>query len=417
MAKPQSFKKLEFDPASEGPLAGVRVLDLSRVIAGNMMTHQLADFGADVIKVEDPKKGDPVRAWGNDGIETTWKVYARNKKSIGLNLRDERARAVLLKLVPTADILVENFRPGRLEQMGLAPEVLLEHNPKLVIMRISGFGQSGPYRDRPGFGTMIEALSGFAARNGFADREPVLPPMPLADIVSGQSGAFAAMVALREVEVNGGKGQIIDLALLEAMHAIMGPESMILRLTGQVKQRSGSASNTAAPRDAYKTKDGLFVALSASIQTLAERVFRAIGREDMIENPKYRTNQDRVQHKDEVNGVVAEWVATRTRDEVMDVFEREDITASPIYDPRDMEKDVHFIEREVIVELPDEDIGNAPMHNIAPRMSRTPGTFRHPAPAIGADTDEILQGIGLSSAELDELRETGAIGGKEKASA
>lgn len=415
MADPHSFRKHQFDPASRGPLAGVRVLDLSRVIAGNMMTHQLADFGADVIKIEDPKKGDPVRAWGDDGIETTWKVYARNKRSLGLNLRDERAKALLLKLVPTADILVENFRPGRLEQMGLAPEVLLEHNPKLVIMRISGFGQSGPYRDRPGFGTMIEALSGFAARNGFPDREPVLPPMPLADIISGITGAYAAMVALREVEVNGGEGQVIDLALLEAMHAIMGPESLILRLTGKVKQRSGSASNTAAPRDAYKTKDGLFVALSASIQTLAERVFRAIGREDMIENPKYRTNQDRVQHKEEVNGTVAQWVATRTRDEVMEIFEREEITASPIYDPRDMEKDTHFIDREVIVELPDDDMGSAPMHNITPRMSRTPGTFRKAAPGLGADTDDVLQEIGLSASELDELRADGAIGGKTKA--
>ena len=410
MTGPDPFQKLDFDSTREGPLAGVRVLDLSRVVAGNILSVQLADFGADVIKVENPAKGDPLRSWGNDNIETTWKAYARNKKSIGLNLRAQRGREILLELVKTAQILVENFRPGRLEEMGLGPDVLQTRNPKLVIVRISGFGQTGPYKDRPGFGTMIEALSGFAARNGFADREPVLPPCALADIISGLTGAFATMVALREVEVSGGKGQIIDLALLEAMHAIMGPESMMLKITGEIKQRSGNASNTAAPRDVYRTKDGEYIALSASIQTIAERVFRVIGRADMIDNPRYRTNQDRVRHKDEVNGAVAEWVGKRTRDEVMEIFERGEITASPIYDPRDMQLDPHFIERGVIVELPDEDIGSAPMHNIVPRFSETPGTFRNAAPRIGADTDTLLEAIGIDDSERAELKASGVIG-------
>lgn len=414
MAGPGPFQKLDFDPSRNGPLAGVRVLDLTRVVAGNMLTLQLADFGAEVIKVEDPVKGDPLRSWGNDGVETSWKVYARNKKSIGLNLREERARAILLELVSEAQILVENFRPGRLEQMGLGPDVLHQCNPKLVIVRISGFGQTGPYRDRPGFGTMIEALCGFAARNGFPDREPLLPPLALADIISGLTGAFATMVALREVETNGGKGQVIDLALLEAMHAVMGPESMMLKVTGKIKERVGNASNTAAPRDVYRTKDGAWIALSASIQTIAERVFRVIGRADMIDNPRYRTNQDRVRHKEEVNGAVAEWVGARTQDEVMEIFEREEITASPIYDPRDMEHDPHFIERGVIVELPDEDIGSAPMHNIVPRLSATPGTLRNAAPRIGADTDTLLEAIGIDAAARAELRASGIIGGGEE---
>lgn len=414
MAEQEPFQKLDFDPSSEGPLAGLRVLDLTRVVAGNILTVQLADFGAEVIKVEDPAKGDPLRSWGNDGIETTWKAYARNKKSIGLNLREERAREILLELVTGAQILVENFRPGRLEQMGLAPDVLHARNPKLVIVRISGFGQTGPYRERPGFGTMIEALSGFAARNGFADREPVLPPVALADILSGLTGAFSTMVALREVEVRGGKGQIIDLALLEAMHAVMGPEAMMLKVTGDIKKRSGNASNTAAPRDVFRTKDGEWIALSASIQTLAERVFRVIGRADMIDNPRYRTNQDRVRHKEEVNGAVADWVAARTRDEVMEIFEREEVTASPIYDPRDMQSDPHFVERGVIVELPDEDIGWAPMHNIVPRFSQTPGTFRTAAPRIGADTDTLLEAMGIDAGTRAELRASGVIGGGEE---
>jgi len=411
MTGQEPFQKLEFDPDNKGPLEGVRVLDLSRVVAGNILPVQLADFGAEVIKVENPAKGDPLRSWGNDGIETNWKAYARNKKSIGLNLREARAREIVLELAASAQILVENFRPGRLEEMGLGPDALHERNPKLVIVRISGFGQTGPYRGRPGFGTMIEALSGFAARNGFADREPVLPPCALADIISGLTGAFATMVALREVEVSGGKGQVIDLALLEAMHAIMGPESMALKITGKIKKRSGNASNTAAPRDVYRTKDGEWIALSASIQTIAERVFRVIGRADMIDNPRYRTNQDRVRHKDEVNGAVAEWVAERTRDEVMEIFEREDVTASPIYDPRDMQHDRHFIERGVLVDLPDEDIGSAPMHNIVPRFSQTPGTFRYAAPRLGADTDSVLGAIGIDAGERAELKASGVIGG------
>ncbi|MDA7947014.1 MAG: CoA transferase [Hyphomicrobiaceae bacterium] len=411
MAEPGPFPKQEFDPSKAGPLDGVRVLDLSRVVVGNMLTLQLADFGADVIKIEDPAKGDPLRSWGNDGVETTWKEYSRNKRSVGLNLRDERARQLLLRLVSTAHVLIENFRPGRLEEMGLSPDTLHKQNPGLVIVRISGFGQTGPYRERPGFGTLIEALSGFAARNGFADREPVLPPLALADMVSGLTGAFATMVALREVEAKGGKGQVIDLALLDAMHAIMGPESMILQLTDTVKERSGNASSTAAPRDVYRTKDGSYIALSASIQTMAERVFRAIGREDVIDDPRYRTNQDRVRHKDEVNGLVAEWVAERTRDDVMKIFEREEITASPIYDPRDMTRDPHFIDRGVIVELPDDDIGSAPMHNIVPRLSETPGGFRRPAPGIGADTDDLLEEIGVDQTERAALRSAGIIGG------
>jgi crotonobetainyl-CoA:carnitine CoA-transferase CaiB-like acyl-CoA transferase len=411
MGEPGSFPKRDFDPSNEGPLNGVRVLDLSRVVAGNMMSLQLADFGAEVIKVEDPVKGDPLRSWGNDGVETTWKVYSRNKKSIGLNLREAKAREILLELVSTAQILVENFRPGRLEQMGLAPDVLHERNPSLVIVRISGFGQTGPYRNRPGFGTLIEAMSGFAARNGFADREPLLPPQALADIITGLTGAHATMVALREVEVNGGKGQVIDLALLDAMHAIMGPEAMILKMTGTIKERVGNASNTAAPRDVYRTKDGAYIALSASIQTMTERVFRTIGRADMIDDPRYKTNQNRVRHKDEVNGAVAEWVGARNRNEVMEIFEREEITASPIYDPRDMERDPHFIERRLIVELPDEEIGSAPMHNIVPRFSETPGTFRYPAPKIGADTDAILEDIGIDDTARAELKASGIIGG------
>ncbi|MEE8519145.1 MAG: CoA transferase, partial [Dehalococcoidia bacterium] len=262
-----------FDPTAKGPLDGLRVLDLSRLVAGNMLSLQLADFGAEVIKVEPPDHGDPLRAWGDSSIATSWKVYARNKKSLTLNLREPEAIDILRRLVPSAQVFIEGFRPGRIEEMGIGPDALLALNPKLVIVRISGFGQTGPYRERPGLGTVVEAMSGFADRNGFPDREPVLPPMPLADMVAGLYGANAAMIALREVETGGGKGQVVDLSLLEPLVSILGAEAAGYKATGKVKERVGSASNTASPRNVYATKDGRWVALSASIQSMAERVF------------------------------------------------------------------------------------------------------------------------------------------------
>ena len=256
------------------------MLDLSRLVAGNTLTQVLGDFGAEVIKVE-PPAGDTLRAWQTQGVATNWKIYARNKKSLGLELRKPEARELLLKLVPGAAVFVESFRPGTLEKMGLGPDVLLEKNPKLVIVRISGFGQEGPYRRRPGFGTLVEGMSGFASFNGFADREPVLPPMYLADTIAGLYGSTAVMIALREVEQNGGRGQVIDLPLLDPMFAVLGPQAANYRLTGKVKPRTGSRSTNAGPRNVYRCKDGHYVCLSASTQKMAERVFRSIGRAEL----------------------------------------------------------------------------------------------------------------------------------------
>ena len=259
----------------------MRVLDLSRLFAGNMLTQMLGDFGAEVIKVE-PPAGDTLRAWRTEGVATHWKIYARNKKSLCLELRKPAApRARPRARALGRACFVESFRPGTLEKMGLAPDALLALNPKLVIVRISGWGQDGPYRRRPGFGTLVEGMSGFAAINGFADREPVLPPMYLADGVAGLYGASAAMIALREVEQNGGRGQVIDLPLLDPLFAILGPQAANYRLTGKVKPRTGSRSTNSAPRNAYRCKDGRYVGLSASTQKMAERLFRAIGRPDL----------------------------------------------------------------------------------------------------------------------------------------
>jgi crotonobetainyl-CoA:carnitine CoA-transferase CaiB-like acyl-CoA transferase len=398
------MQSLEFDADKKGPLDGVRVLDLTRLIAGNMLTLQLADFGAEVVKIEPVGKGDPLRAWTNNGIATFWKVYCRNKKSIALDFRSNDAAKLILSLVKKADVLVENFRPGRIEQMGLGPDVLFKNNPKLVVVRVSGFGQTGPYSQRPGFGTLVEAMSGFASRNGFPDRPPLLPPLALADMIAGLQGAYATMVALREVELKGGMGQVIDLSLLEPILSTLGPEAFSYQITNELKERVGNRSNTSAPRDVYLAKDGKYVALSASIQTMAERVFRAIGRADMIDDTRYKTNADRVARRDEVNDIVAEWIGCRDRDNVLEIFEDAGITASPVYDVSDIIVDKHIIERGVIVNLPDDDVGLVPQHNVTPRLSGTPGGFKNKAPVLGEHTDYFLVDAGFSGIEIESLR-------------
>ncbi len=398
-----------FDPDSQGPLTGLRVLDMSRLVAGNMLSLQLADFGAEVIKVEALPNGDPLRAWGSSAVQTYWKTYCRNKKSISLDLRNGEAISLLLRLAETADVFIESMIPGRLEEMGLAPVKLNEHSPGLVIVRISGFGQSGPYRDRPGFGTLIEAMSGFADRNGFPDRPPLVPPMALADMVAGLSGAMAVLVALRECDASG-MGQVIDLSLLEPLFSTLGAEAADYRVTGKVKQRVGNASNTAAPRNVYATKDGKWLALSASIQSMAERVFAVIGQPELVRDLRFATNAQRIQHRDKVDCLVGGWIAERTLDEALACFQRAGVTVGPVYNIAEFLEDPHVREREVVVELPDNEMGAIPMHNIVPRLSRTPGSFRYPAPALGQHNDEVFGGLGIGHAGLEQLRAKGVIG-------
>src|SRR6516162_3933352 len=292
-AKPNA---IQFQPAAAGPLAGMRVLDLSRLVAGNMLSLQLADFGADVIKVE-PPGGDPLRHWHDGGEELHWKNYARNKRSIVLDLRKHAAKDALLRLAQSADVFLENYRPGTLEEMKLDPDVLLACNADLIVVRISGFGQTGPYAPLPGFGTLVEAMSGFAARTGFPDREPVLPPFALADMMAGLYGAFATMTALRARDGGKVRGQVIDLSLLEAIFSALGPEASIYQHTGNIKKRAGSSSNTSSPRNVYRCRDGGYVAMSASTETMARRVFRMIGRPEMIDDPRFCSNSARVEHR------------------------------------------------------------------------------------------------------------------------
>lgn len=399
----------QFDENADGPLCGVRVLDLTRLVAGNMLTLQLADMGAEVVKIEPAGNGDPLRAWTEDGIEAFWKVYCRNKMSLAMDFRADGASEMLLRLVECADVLVENFRPGRMEEMGLGPDVLHARNPALVMVRVSGFGQTGPYRERPGFGSLVEAMSGFASRNGFPDRPPLLPPLALADMIAGLQGAFATMVALREVELKDGRGQVIDLSLLEPILSTLGPEAYTYKLTGRIKQRVGNRSNTSAPRDVYMTRDGGAVALSASIQAMAERLFRVIGREDMIADPRFATNAARVANRDAVNDIVAAWVAVRDRDDVLAIFNEAGVTGAPVYDAGDIIADPHVQERGVLVDLPDAETGTATHHNIHPRLSDTPGTFRRPAPKLGEHTDAVLTRAGFDAGEIAALRQGGVI--------
>lgn len=400
------LRRRAYDASASGPLEGVRVLDLSRLFAGNVLTQMLADFGAEVVKVE-PPAGDTLRGWKTKGVSTHWKVYARNKKSLCLDLRNERARALLLDLVPSASILIESFRPGVLERMGLSPDVLLARNPKLVVVRISGWGQDGPYHQRPGFGTVIEGMSGFAAINGFEDREPVLPPMYLADGVAGVYGASAAMMALREAERDGGAGQVIDLPLYDPLFALLGPQAANYRLTGQPRRATGSRSSNSAPRNAYRCRDGKYVSLSGSTQSMAERVFKAIGRPELIEDPRFRTNADRLKNVEALDALIGEFIGGMDQAELVALMEAAEVTVGPIYDIAQIMADPHVVEREIIADYPDEEIGHLPMHHVVPRLARTPGSIRTPAPSLGQHNRDLLAEVGVDEAAYADLLSAG----------
>ena len=401
--------KKDFTPDAKCPLDGIRVLDMTRVVAGNELTKMLADLGADVIKIETPGKGDDLRNWNTEGIPTHWKEYSRNKKSLTLNLRNDEAKALFLKLVATSGVLVENYRPGTLAKMGFTAETLHEANPKLVICSISGWGQDGMYRHKPGFGTLIEAMSGFAASNGFADRPPVLPAFAMADMIAGLHGAIGVLAAVREVEVNGGKGQVIDLPLFDPLYSIQGPLAGNFRITGKVPERLGSRFTMAAPRNAYQCKDGKWVALSASTQGMWEQFAKAIGQEALIEDPRFKTNSNRLENVDALDEVVGAFMAGHDREDILDFFDKAGVTVGPICDIEDLMEHPYINDREIIVEVPDEDMGTFPMHTIIPRLSGTPGALRRPAPKLGEHNAELLSELGIDAAELKRLEDEGII--------
>jgi formyl-CoA transferase len=403
-----TLRRKDYDPGASGPLDGVRILDLSRLFAGNVLTQMLGDFGAEVIKVE-PPTGDTLRGWKTQGVSTHWKIYARNKKSLCLDLRSQKARTLLRDLVPSAAILVESFRPGVLEDMGLQPDVLMALNPKLVIVRISGWGQDGPYSDRPGFGTVIEGMSGFAAINGFEDREPVLPPMYLADGVAGVYGVSAAMVALREAERPGGQGQVIDLPLYDPLFALLGPQAVNYRLSGEMRKPTGSRSSNSAPRNAYRCRDGKYVSLSGSTQSMAERIFRAIGRSDMLTDPRFRTNADRLKNVEALDAILGDFIGGYDQEALVDLMEAANVTVGPIYDIAQIMTDRHVVDREILADYPDAEVGALPMHHVVPRLSQTPGSIRTAAPTLGEHNRALLAEIGVTEEIYAELSADGVV--------
>lgn len=388
---------IPFAPGRPCPLDGVRVLDLSRLVCGNMLTLQLADFGAEVIKLE-PPEGDPLRHWREAGVSVHWKVYGRNKKSVRLDLRTDEGKALLRRLLPTAHVLVESFRPGVMETAGFGPDQMLAFNPKLVVVRISGFGQTGPYSPRPGFGSLAEAMCGFAAKNGFADKPPALPNMALADMVAGIQGAFAAMVALREAEREGGCGQVVDLSLLEPLHMTLGPDAAVHRLTGRSPLRSGNRVSLTAPRNVYATVDGAWLALSASTQGMTARLFRSLDRPELIEDHRFRTNADRLKHVEELDAIVQDFVGQRTLDSNLAFFAAAQVTVGPVYDAAGFGDDPHVQARGVLVEMEDAELGSVPMHAVCPRFSHTSGALRRPAPDLGQHGEEVLTSLAMEDA-------------------
>lgn len=403
-----AIPRKSFDPAARGPLHGVRVVDLSRLVAGNVATRVLADAGADVVKIE-PPEGDTLRAWKVEGVETSWKAFCRNKRSICLNLREPEAIAVVRRLAEGAAMLVESFRPGVLEAMGLDPATLHAINAALVILRVSGWGQDGPFRHKPGFGTLVEGYSGFAAINGFEDREPVLPPMFMGDTYAGLHGAAAAMIALRHAEATG-EGQVVDLSLFEPLFAVLDPQMANWRITRRKKPRTGSRSTNTAPRNAYATKDGGWVCLSASTQGMTEKLFRAIGRADLLADPRYATNPQRVKHAAELDAIIGGFVAAMTLAECCDFFDRAGVTIGPVMDAERLEADPYVLGREALVEVPDADMpgGTLPMSGETPRLSRTPNILARPAPRLGEHNAAVLEPI-LGTGEVARLREAGIL--------
>jgi crotonobetainyl-CoA:carnitine CoA-transferase CaiB-like acyl-CoA transferase len=367
------------------PLADLRVVDVSTVLAGPSCARYLADFGADVIKVERPGTGDGVRSMGwrdpRDDVTLWWKLAARNKRCIALDLKAPDDVAVFLRLCDRADVVIENFRPGTLERLGLGPDVLLARNPSLVITRVTGFGQDGPYAQRPGFATIAEAMSGFAAINGEPEGGPLLPPIALTDEVTGLVAAFATMVALHS-----GVGQVVDVSLLESLFQLMGPLMSAYLLTGYLQPRAGSAIPYSVPRGTFRCQDGTWVAISTSADTVAARVMTLLGLND---DPRFNTFAGRVEHRDELDAAVAAWIGARPVEEVLAAFEAAEAAIAPVMTMADIAADPHFLHRGAVVQ-----IDGTPMQGLIARLSATPGRLRWTGRAVDADGAEIRKEVG-----------------------
>jgi succinyl-CoA--D-citramalate CoA-transferase len=400
---------------AQGPLAGLKVLDLSIIVAGGTASSLMADFGAEVVKVERPGTGDPLRNWGPfaNGVSLWWKVHSRNKKSITLNLGTPEGQDLLKRLVVEADVLIEGFRPGAMEKWGLGPDDLLAVNPKLVMLRYSGFGQTGPYKDRPGFGTIAECMSGYIGMTGFPDTPPNLPPIPLADEIAGVFGAMAGMMALYHRDASGNpdaKGQVVDVSLFEPLFRLCIPHITMFDMLGINRERVGNDFPDAAPRNLYKTGDDRWLGLSATSQSTFESLAKAMGMPDLIDRPEFKDNAARLDNREILNDELQGWLGQRDLQETMDQLIPSGGVVGPVYDAPQIMADPHYLAREDIIDIDDPELGKTKMLGVVPKFSETPGSVQHAGPTVGEHNQHIYSSwLGLPADKLSQLSEEGTI--------
>jgi succinyl-CoA---D-citramalate CoA-transferase len=395
------------------PLEGVRVIEMGSLLAGPFCGQLLADFGAEVIKVEPPGKGDPMRVWGRHRKQERtlwWPIIARNKKSVTLNLREEQGQELARRLIASADVVVENFRPGTLERWGLGYEDLSEINPGLVMVRVSGYGQTGPYRDQAGFGSIGEAMGGIRHVTGFPDRPPPRVGISLGDSLAAAFGALGAVTALYNRETNGGKGQVVDVAIYEAVLALMESTIPEYALAGHVRGRTGAILPFVAPSNTYPTREGDFVVIGANADTVFGRFSRAVGHPEWAESERFATHHARGENQEELDGMISDWTGQRTAKEVLEAMKDAGVPAGKLFTAEDMLSDEQYAARDSIVEVEDPDIGPFPMQNVVPRLSETPGEVRWTGPKLGQHNDEIyVEVLGMGEEDVDAMRERGII--------
>jgi crotonobetainyl-CoA:carnitine CoA-transferase CaiB-like acyl-CoA transferase len=395
--------------AEQKPLEGIKVIDAATLFAGPLAATILGDFGAEVIKVEHPK-GDPSRSHGyaKDGIGLWWKMLGRNKRAVTLSMSAPEGAEIFKKLARDADVVIESFRPGTFERWGLSYEELTHENPGLVFARVTGFGQFGPYSNRPGFGTIAESMSGFAHVTGQPDGPPTLPPFGLADGIAALATACAVLMALRARDATG-KGQVVDLAIIEPIFTVLGPQPIAYDQLGVIQERSGNRSNNNAPRNTYQTKDGKWVAISTSAQNIAERVMRLVGRPEFIEEPWFQKGSERAKHADELDEAVQRWISERTTDEVVEAFEEANAAITPIYNIEDIMQDPQYRALDSIISVDDPELGPIKMQNVLFRLSETPGEVEWSGPQLGEHNEEVYGELGMDKERLEELKAEGVI--------
>jgi len=393
------------------PLQGVKVIELGTLIAGPFCARLLAEFGAEVIKIEPPDGGDPLRKWRklHEGTSLWWYSQARNKKSVTLDLKHAEAQDIVRKLAREADIVVENFRPGAMEKWALGWEQLSRINPRLIMVRLSGFGQTGPYRDRPGFGAIAESMGGLRYITGYPDRPPVRVGVSIGDSIAALHGVIGALMALHHRNVNGGRGQYVDVALYEAVFNMMESVLSEYDMYDFVRERSGASLPGIVPSNTYATRDGKYVVIGANADSIFKRMMNAIGRPDLANDPSLAHNDGRVARTDEIEKVIGDWVSANDLDRVLEILEKADVPGGKIYDIADIVKDAHYAAREMIRSYRLKDGRSLKLPGIVPKMSETPGDTKWIGPALGEHTAEVLSALGYSAEQQQELRRRGVI--------